>query len=147
MQQRLSLVTLGVSDLAKSRAFYENGLGWKPSQTASTDDVVFFQMGGMVLALYPKHLLAEDANLDAPDKNGSAGFGGITLAYNADSKAAVNDVLALAEKAGAKILKPAQDVFWGGYSGYFADPDDYLWEVAWNPHFELRADGSLVLPP
>lgn len=141
MDQRLSLITLGVSDLPRSRAFYEQGLGWKAS-SASVGDVVFFQLGGMVLSLYPKHLLAEDAHLE----NNGHGFGGIALAYNAPSKEAVDVVLLKAQAAGAKLLKPAQDAFWGGYSGYFADPDGYPWEVAWNPHFTLNADGTLTLP-
>lgn len=141
MDQRLSLITLGVSDLAKSRAFYTEGLGWTAS-SASEESVVFIQLGGIGLALYPRHLLAEDAN----PPNTGRGFGGITLAYNARTKADVDTVLVQAERAGAKILKPAQDVFWGGYSGYFADPDGTPWEVAWNPHFPLSPDGSLNLP-
>lgn len=104
--------------------------------------MAFYQVGSLGLALYPKDLLAKDAQLDPA----GTGFGGITLAYNAPNRGQVDAVMALAERAGAKILKPAQDAFWGGYSGYFADPDGYPWEVAWNPHFELRPDGSLVLP-
>ncbi len=140
MEQRVSLVTLGVSDLARARAFYER-LGWKPSM-ASAEGIVFFQAGGMGLALYPRHELAQDATL-APD---GSGFGGITLAYNARTRAEVDRVLAEAATAGATLLKPAQEAFWGGYSGYFADPDGFPWEVAWNPFFPIADDGSIHIP-
>jgi catechol 2,3-dioxygenase-like lactoylglutathione lyase family enzyme len=139
MDQRLSLVTLGVADFARSLKFYE-ALGWKKS-SASQGDVAFFQMNGMALALYPAHLLTEDAKV--PPK--APGFGGITLAINVRSKADVAPRLEEAKRAGSTILKPAQDAFWGGHTGYFADPDGYPWEVAWNPGFELTADGSLKL--
>ncbi len=140
MDQRLSIVTLGVADLAASRSFYQR-LGWTPSSAASNDDIVFFQLGGMVLALYDRDALARDAKL-VPGE----GFGGVALAYNGRSKEEVDATLAAAEAAGARILKPAEEVFWGGYSGYFADPDGHAWEVAWNPHFPLRDDGSIELP-
>ncbi|MEG6552165.1 VOC family protein [Desulfocurvibacter africanus] len=140
MEPRISLITLGVSDLARSRAFYEQ-LGWQAS-AASNDHVTFFQAGGMALALYSRKALAEDAKL--PD--GECAFGGITLAYNVRDKAEVAAVLAEAETAGGHILKPAQDVFWGGHSGYFADPDGHPWEVAWNPFFTLNERGNLILP-
>lgn len=137
MEQRLSLITLGVKDLATSRRFYLDGLGWK--QTASSNEhVCFIQMSGMVLGLYGRAELAEDAGLP----NEHSAFGGITLAYNAPSKQDVDAVLAFAVKAGAKLLKPAQDVFWGGYSGYFTDPDGYPWEVAWNPGCRIDAQGN-----
>ena len=141
MEQRLSLITLGVADLANSRRFYEHGLGWNPS-SASNDQVTFFQTGSMVLALYPRVALAQDAHL----ANDGTGFGGITLAYNVHQKEEVEVVLAEAQAAGASILKPAEETDWGGYSGYFADPDGYPWEVAWNPHFPLLDDGSVELP-
>lgn len=144
MEPRLSLVTLGVEDLARSRRFYEQGLGWKPSSAGDHENVVFYPLGGMALALYGRAALAADANLK---DTGSNGFGGITLAHNVRTREEVDAVLARARQAGARILKPAQDVFWGGYSGYFADPDGHPWEVAWNPHFKLAADGSLQLPP
>src|SRR5579885_3637377 len=128
MESRLNIVTLGVSDTARSRRFYE-ALGWKAS-SASQGDIVFFQLGGMVLALYSREALAEDATVAAA----GSGFRGVTLAQNVRSKEEVARALKVAEAAGAKILKPAQDVFWGGHSGYFADPDGHLWEVAWNPH-------------
>lgn len=139
MEQRLSVVTLGVADLARSRRFYEEGLGWRRGN--ESDEVVFYQIGGAVLALFPRQTLAEDAHL----VDEGHGFGGITLAYNARDREEVDAVLAEAAAAGAKILKPAQDVFWGGYAGYFADPDGYPWEVAWNPHWTLAEDGSVKL--
>ena len=141
MEQRLSLITLGVADLARSRRFYEQGLGWAPS-SAGNENVVFFQLGGIALSLYGRASLAEDARLE--DRGG--GFGGITLAYNTRTREDVDAVLARAKAAGARILKPAEEAFWGGYSGYFADPDGHPWEVAWNPHFTLLPDGSLSLP-
>lgn len=140
MEPRLSLVTLGVTNLARSRAFYER-LGWRAS-SASSDAIVFFQAGGMALALYPRADLAKDARLAAE----GSGFGGITLAYNTRTRDEVDRLLAEAAAAGATILKPAEEAFWGGYSGYFADPDSFPWEVAWNPGFLLAEDGSLHLP-
>lgn len=146
MEQRLSLVTLGVTDLPRSRRFYEEGLGWTAS-AASQESIVFFQLGGIGLALYSRAALAEDACL--PEQNGAGpdapGFGGITLAHNVRSREEVDAVLALARQAGARILKPAQPVFWGGYSGYFADPDGHPWEVAWNPFAPLAEDGAIRL--
>ena len=139
MEQRLSVVTLGVADLERSRRFYEEGLGWRRGN--DHDEVVFFQIGGAVLALYPRHLLAEDAKL----ANDGQGFDGITLAYNTRTRGEIDAVLAQAARAGARILKPAQDTFWGGYSGYFADPDGHAWEVAWNPGWTVEADGSVSL--
>jgi uncharacterized protein len=140
IEPRLSIVTLGVADLVRARRFYEEGLGWKAS-SASQGDVVFFQLGGMALALYPREALAGDACVDAK----GSGFSGITLAHNVRAKAEVSAFLAVAEAAGGKILKPARDVFWGGHSGYFADPDGHLWEVAWNPYSNLNERGELVL--
>ena len=142
MEQRLSAITLGVADLKRSRQFYEAGLGWRAS-TASQDGIVFFQLGGLVLALYPRPALAEDAAV--PDAS-AAGFAGITLAYNVRSRDDMATILALAVKAGATLLKPAQEVFWGGYHGYFADLDGHAWEVAWNPFWPLDPDGSVRLP-
>jgi predicted lactoylglutathione lyase len=140
MKSAISIITLGVKNIARSKKFYQK-LGFKPS-SASQDDVVFFHTNGVVLALYPKHLLAKDAKLSSE----ASGFGGITLAHNVKKKQDVAKLLSEAEKAGAKILKPAQDVFWGGHSGYFADPDGYPWEVAWNPFFKFKRDGNLKLP-
>ena len=140
MDQRISILTLGVADLNRSRSFFER-LGWRAS-SASSEAIVFFEAGGMALALYPRTELAKDANL-APEGHG---FSGITIAYNARTRAEVDAVLAQADAAGAKILKTAQEAFWGGYSGYFADPDNFAWEVAFNPHFQIAEDGSLLLP-
>ena len=141
MDQRLSIITLGVRDLGRARRFYE-ALGWKASK-AGNDQIVFFQLLGIVLGLYSREALAEDAHV--PDDAPSAKFGGIAIAYNARDKAEVDRVLKEAVAAGAALLKPAQDVFWGGYSGYFADPDGHPWEVAFNPHWRLEDDGSLRL--
>lgn len=140
MEPRVSLITLGVANVSRARQFYE-ALGWKAS-SASQDDVAFFQLGSIALGLYGRSALAEDANLnDSP-----VGFSGITLAQNMWSEEAVDQLLEEASRAGARVLKPAQRVFWGGYSGYFADPDGHIWEVAFNPGFKLEADGSLRLP-
>ena len=123
------MITLGVRDLEKAVEFYENGLGLP--RMAFEGGVAFFTLNGAWLSLYPWDALAEDAVVDA----GGFGFRGITLAHVVSSKEEVRDVLTQAVKAGATPIKPAQDVFWGGYSGYFADPDGHLWEMAWNPHF------------
>ena len=138
MEQRLSVVTLGVADLERSRRFYE-ALGWKRGNR--NESVVFFQLNGIVLSLFSRRELAADAKLSAAGN----GFGGITLAYNARTREEVDAVLAEAAAAGATILKPAEDVFWGGYSGYFADPDGHPWEVAWNPEWELTPEGNVRL--
>jgi len=140
MEQRISLITLGVGDLERSGQFYER-LGWRRS-LAKAEGVVFFQAGGMALALYPRDELAKDANI-APIGHG---FNGFSLAYNARNRAEVDSVLQEAEAGGANILKPAQEAFWGGYSGYFSDPDGFLWEVALNPAFPIAEDGSIRIP-
>ena len=140
MEQRVSIITLGVADLKRSQEFYER-LGWRRSM-AKAEGIVFFQAGGMALALYPRHELAKDANI-APEGHG---FSGIALAYNARTHAEVDSMLEEAAGAGGKILKPAQEAFWGGYSGYFCDPDGFLWEVAWNPSFPIAEDGSIRIP-
>ncbi len=140
MEQRISIITLGVSDLERSHAFYER-LGWRKS-SASSEGIVFFQAGGVALALYPRTELAKDANVVAEGH----GFPGITLAFNARNRGEVDTILTEAEMSGATILKPAQEAFWGGYSGYFSDPDGFLWEVAWNPFFSISEDGSIRLP-
>jgi hypothetical protein len=129
MKPRINLITLGVKDLEKAMHFYEHGLGLP--RMAFEGDVVFFELSGSWLALYPWSALAEDAQVSASGN----GFRGVALAHNVVSRSAVDEVMAQAEKAGAKIRKAAQDAFWGGYSGYFSDPDGHLWEVAWNPHF------------
>jgi hypothetical protein len=139
MEQRLSLVTLGVADLERSRRFYEDGLGWRRGNAHA--EVVFFQLGGIVLALFARTALAADAGLAAA----GSGFGGIVLAYNARSREEVDTVLGQAKAAGARILKPAAETFWGGYSGYFADLDGHPWEVAHNPFWTLDAEGRVSL--
>ena len=140
MEQRVSIITLGVADLERSRAFYER-LGWRQSM-AKSEGIVFFQAGGMAVALYPREELAKDVNVSGE----GGGFAGIALAYNARSREDVDAVMAEVEAAGAKLLKPAQEAFWGGYSGYFADPDGFLWEVAWNPFFPIAKDGAIQIP-
>src|SRR5271165_5413267 len=140
MEQRVSIITLGVSDLTRSREFYER-LGWRRSM-AKAEGIAFFQAGGMALALYPRPELAKDANV-APE---GQGFNGVTLAYNTRSHDEVDSVLKEAKAAGATIVKPAREAFWGGYSGYFSDPDGFLWEVAWNPQFAIAQDGSIRIP-
>jgi catechol 2,3-dioxygenase-like lactoylglutathione lyase family enzyme len=141
MNPRITVITLGVSDVVRSRRFYCEGLGFEAS-SASNPQVVFIDAGGVVLGLYSRTALAEDAQLP-PE---GTGFGGISLARNVPSKADVDAALVAAEKAGAKILKTAREVFWGGYSGYFADPDGHPWEVAYNPHWSLDAAGGVILP-
>jgi predicted lactoylglutathione lyase len=145
MDQRISIITLGVADLGRSRSFYER-LGWRKS-SASNDAITFFQAGGMIVALCSRPELAKDATIDdAAPAADSRGFAGFTLSYNAPSRAEVDAVIAEAKAAGAKILKPAQQASWGGYSGYFADPDNFAWEVAFNPSFPIDEDGAIQLP-
>lgn len=140
MEQRLSMVTLGVADMALSRSFYER-LGWQASP-ASNEHVTFFTAGGTVLALFGRTALAEDAGIaDSPGD-----FGAVSLAHNVSTRALVAEALEQARTAGARIIRPAEEVFWGGVRGYFADPDGHLWEVAWNPHFPLDAHGAVTLP-
>jgi uncharacterized protein len=141
MDPRLSIVTLGVADLDRALAFYRDVLGWAPA-SQSVGDVVFFQAGGVVLALYPRALLAEDAR--AADA-GPGGFGGVTLSHNVRRPEEVDGVLAAIAGRGGRVLKPAEDASWGGRSGYFADPDGHAWEVAWNPFFPLDAEGIVRL--
>ena len=136
MEQRVSLVTLGVADVERARRFYA-ALGWRES--GENPSVAFFQAGGMVLALWSREALAEDAGVSP----GEGGFGGVALAYNTRSRQEADTVLAEAEAAGARVLKPAAETSWGGYSGYFADPDGHLWEVAHNPTWTIEADGSV----
>jgi uncharacterized protein len=138
MDQRVSLITLGVSDLARARGFYE-GMGWT-SAAAPADDVVFFQAGGMVVALWSRERLAEDSVV-----RDTGGWGGITPAYNTRSPAEVDAVLDEARAAGGTVLREGAPTFWGGYSGVFADPDGHPWEVAHNPHWTIRDDGSVQL--
>ena len=142
MEARISIITLGVKDLERSFRFYHQGLGL-PTQSKVEDGILFFQTAGTRLALYPLDKLAEDVSQQLTVER--AGFPGITLAHNTRTKAEVDQVLQLAEKAGGTIVKQAQEVFWGGYSGYFTDPDGYYWEVAWAESWEFNPDGSLVV--
>jgi len=137
MDQRLSLVTLGVTDLARAKAFYE-ALGWQPHP--GDDDVVFFQAGGFVLALWGRGELAEDSSV-----TDSGGWGGITLAQNVRSPAEVDSVLSQAHAAGARIGRSGAETFWGGYSGVFVDPDGHPWEIAHNPFWTITEDGRTLL--
>ena len=139
MEQRLSLVTLGVADLVRARRFYE-ALGWT-SRAAEDDDVVFFQAGGMIVALWGRAQLAEDSGVED-----SGGWGGITLAHNVREPAEVDLVIEQARAAGARIAREGAETFWGGYSGAFVDPDGHAWEVAHNPHWTLGENGEIRLP-
>ncbi len=129
MKPRISMITLGVDDLGQSIAFYEKGLGFPRME--SPPEVAFFTLNGTWLGLYGREALAEDAQVSAQGD----GFKGYTLAHNVASEQEVDDVIDQAIAAGAKLVKKPQNVFWGGYSGYFADPDGHLWEVAYNPMF------------
>lgn len=138
MEQRVSLITLGVEDLERSRRFYVAGLGWTPGYDSS--EVVFFQAGPLIIALYAFESLAADAKV--PVGRGSGGF---ALAHNVRSKEEVDEILKQAQAAGATLTNPAEDKSWGGYAGYFADPDGHLWEIAWNPGFTFTRDGGVSL--
>jgi catechol 2,3-dioxygenase-like lactoylglutathione lyase family enzyme len=141
MEPRISLITLGVKDLKRSLEFYRDGLGF-PTTRSEDEGIIFFQMNGTSLALYPYDELAADVS-DALRVTRSK-FPGITLAHNVRTKAEVDRLMTEAAAAGAKIEKPAANTDWGGYSGYFSDPDGYLWEVAWGA-FDFRDDGSLII--
>jgi hypothetical protein len=138
VEQRLTLITLGVADLARARAFYE-ALGWKTG-AGPDDDVVFFQAGDLVVALWSRESLAEDSGVAD-----TGGWGGVTLAHNVRSPAEVDAVIAEAEAAGAAIPRRGAETFWGGYSGIFVDPDGHPWEVAHNPRWELTETGAVRL--
>ena len=138
MQQRLSLVTLGVADLERARRFYE-ALGWQTGASPA-DDVVFFQCGGMIVALWGRDKLAHDSCVED-----HGGWGGVTFAYNVSSPAEVDAVLVEAQAAGASIPRAGAETFWGGYSGVFIDPEGHPWEVAHNPNWTLEADGAIRL--
>ncbi|HXS36690.1 MAG TPA: VOC family protein [Flavipsychrobacter sp.] len=141
MRAKMTLITLGVSNFEKSLSFYKDGLGWNISKD-SGDDVAFIPLGGIILALYPKDLLAKDAQI-SPE---GSGFSGITLAHNTKSEQEVDEVLETAKQLGAKILKNGQKVFWGGYNGYFADLDGYVWEIAYNPFWQFDENDNIILP-
>lgn len=137
MEQRISVVTLGVKELHTARRFYVEGLGWKP--VFENAEIVFFQAGGMIFALFMREKLAEDFRADSS----TFGRAAMSLAYNVRANKEVDELLNQAERAGGAILKPARATSWGGYSGYFADADGFAWEVAWNPAWQLAADGSI----
>ncbi|MCI4064476.1 VOC family protein [Micromonospora sp. R77] len=139
MEQRISLVTLGVADVGRARAFYER-LGWRGQEVEET---VFFQAGGLALVLWGRDKLADDAGLT---DSGGDGFGGLSLAQNVRSRAEVDEILHRAADAGATVTRPARETFYGGYAGCFTDPDGHLWEIAWNPGFPLATDGTLTVP-
>jgi catechol 2,3-dioxygenase-like lactoylglutathione lyase family enzyme len=139
MEQRVSLVTLGVRDLGRARSFYE-ALGWT-TRAQPGADVAFFQAGGMVVALWGREQLAEDSGVED-----SGGWGGVTLAHNVRSPAEVDAVVEEARAAGAEIVREPAETFWGGYSAAFADPEGHAWEIAHNPSWTIRADGSVELP-
>lgn len=141
MRQKLNMITLGVSDMQRALDFYEKGLGWNRSP-ASLEELMLFPLGGIVLALYPRQLLAEDAMV----KDTETGFSGITLSYNARSETEVEEVLDRVEHLGATILRRAQKAFWGGYYGYFKDPDGHIVEVAYVPSWELDENDNLKFP-
>jgi uncharacterized protein len=139
MEKRVSVITLGVRDLVRSREFSESGLGW--SRDSGGDDIAFYQAGGFIVALYEWPKLAEDAGVA---EEGS-GFRGFTLAHCTRTRDEVDTVLAQAKAAGARILVPATETFWGGYDGYLADPDGHLWEIAWNPAWPITDRGDTLL--
>ncbi|GAA4100671.1 VOC family protein [Mucilaginibacter panaciglaebae] len=140
MRQKLNLITLGVDNFERAVNFYENGLGWKKSDK-SVEGLALFPLGGMILALHPRHELAEDTTL----KYQPAAFSGMTISYNAKSEQEVDDVLKQVADLGASVIKPAQKVYWGGYSGYFKDLDGYLFEVAYNPFWPLDENDNIML--
>ena len=140
MRQTISFITLGVANLAVSRAFYA-ALGWRES-SGSQPGIAFFNAGSVVFALFPRAALAEDADVAAA----GSGFPGFTLAHNVTSEAAVDRLLAEAVAAGGRLVRAADKVFWGGHRGYFALPDGFLWEVCWNPFFPLDEQGHVWLP-
>lgn len=137
MDQRISIVTLGVKDLAVSKKFYAQGLGWKP--VFENQQIIFYQTGGLVFALFLRDDLAADFETNAK----TFGRAPMALGYNVRTKGEVDPLIERAAVAGAAILKPAKEASWGGYSGYFADPDGFAWEVAWNPAWPIAADGSI----
>jgi uncharacterized protein len=143
VEPRVSLVTLGVSDLGRAVSFYRDGLGW-PKSGGGGDEVAFFKTGGVVIALFPRASFALDAGVDIDDVE-SGGFSCFSLAHNVAEEEQVDSVLAEAVEAGATIIKEAQEIFFGRH-GFFADPDGFVWEVAWNPSFPMAADGSIELP-
>ena len=142
MEQRLSMITLGVSDLQRSKAFYEQVVGWKSAP--GPEGIVFFDLGGLVFSLYPLVDLVKDMNageVSSPDP----AYHGFALAHNCRTKEEVDSIFSRLKANGATIVKDPEEVFWGGYSGYFADPDGHSWEVAYNPYWSIREDGSISM--
>ena len=133
MEPRISIVTLGVTDLPRSVQFYRDGLGLN-LRDEDTESIAFFQTSGTWLALYPRDALAADVGISTE----GSGFSGVTLAHNVHTRKEVDELLHVTVEAGATLVKPAEDTFWGGYSGYFTDPDGHLWEIAWNPYFRIE---------
>jgi predicted lactoylglutathione lyase len=138
MKQRLNLITLGINDLTISKNFYSNCFGWKPMQ--ETDGIVFYLLNGFILSLYPSHELAEDAKVSSE----GSGFTKFTLAYTCSSESEVDSLFNEAISKGAKSIKAPEKVFWGGYSSYIADPDNNLWEIAYNPFMKMDDDGNVI---
>jgi catechol 2,3-dioxygenase-like lactoylglutathione lyase family enzyme len=145
VEPRVSLITLGVSDLERAVAFYRDGLGWPTSEVGGDEEVAFFKTAGVVIALFPRASFAADAGLDEDDVENGGRFSRFSLAHNVAEQAQVDSVLKEAAEAGATIVKEAQEIFFGRH-GFFADPEGFVWEVAWNPSFPLGADGSIELP-
>jgi len=137
------MITLGVADLGRAKAFYENVVGWKAAP--GPPEIAFFDLGGLVFSLYPLADLAKDRNATLDDSAAAATTQGFALAHNARSKAEVDSIFAHLKEKGATIIKPPEEVFWGGYSGYFSDPDGHAWEVAYNPHWTIGEDGRVSM--
>ena len=142
MEQRLSMITLGVADLKRAKVFYEDVVGWKANP--GPPEIVFFDLGGVVFSLYRHDDMARDLNVAADDIGRNA-YQGFALAHNARSKEDVDSIFSRLKENGATILKDPEEVFWGGYSGYFSDPDGHAWEVAYNPHWVIRKDGRVSM--
>jgi uncharacterized protein len=138
MEPKINLVTLGVADFSRSLAFYRDGLGWKAKVQG---DIAFFQMNSVIFSIYPRAALAKDANVPEEKMRGS----GMVLAYNTENEKEVDEIIKNAEKIGAKIVQPPSKAEWGGYHGYFSDPDGYLWEIAYNPFWKLDEKGNVLL--
>ncbi len=142
MEQRLSMITLGVADLKRAIAFYQDVVGWKA--TPGPSEIAFFDLGGLVFSLYPHDDMARDMNA-AGDDRGDSAYQGFALAHNPRSMAEVDAIFSRLKVKGATILKAPEEVFWGGYSGYFSDPDGHAWEVAYNPHWTIGKDGRVSM--
>ena len=142
MEQRLSMITLGVADLGRAKAFYEDVVGWKAAPGPA--EIAFFDLGGLVFSLYPLADLVKDRNATLDDSGGT-GTQGYALAHNARSKEEVDSIFAELKDKGATIVKQPEEVFWGGYSGYFSDPDGHCWEVAYNPYWTIGEDGRVSM--